>query len=167
MMKKILFAAVLASVLPPALFAHGVEVSCESGATAFPPETVRFGYSTGEAMSFAIIRVYAPSKPALETVQSITDRNGLFSFVPDEAGEWRITAEDGMGHKGALTVQVVQTADGESVRDTGAAGSGAKTPLSLALRILLGVSLILNIFAVYRFVLNKSTPQKEAPHHAH
>ncbi|MDR3302266.1 MAG: hypothetical protein LBT01_07030 [Spirochaetaceae bacterium] len=167
MMIKILFAAVLASVLPPALFAHGVEVSRVSGATAFVPETVRFGYSTGEAMSFAIIRMYAPSKPEVETVQSITDRNGYFSFVPDEAGEWRITAEDGMGHKGALTVQVVQAADGSAPPNTGAADGGTKTPLPLTLRILLGLSLILNIFAVYRFVLNKSAPRKEAPHHAH
>jgi hypothetical protein len=139
-------------LLPSLLFAHGVEVSLVTNATDFPSETVCFMYSTGEAMSFSIIRVYAPSKPDVETVQSITDRNGYFSFVPDEVGEWLITAEDGMGHKGTITVTAEQGAAARAIPGGGGTAA-AESKAPLVFRILLGLSLILNIFAVYNFVL--------------
>jgi uncharacterized GH25 family protein len=159
MKRNILFVPV-ALLFPAMLFAHGVEISLATNTV--PIETVRFMYSTGEAMSVAIIRVYAPSKPEVETVQSITDRNGYFSFVPDEAGQWQITAEDGMGHKGAIMVSTENGAAGENPRAEMAPGVTSKMPL--ALRMTLGVSLILNVFAVYYFALKKRAAKKDAPH---
>jgi nickel transport protein len=144
-----------AALAPATLAAHGVEVSRVVDAGEFPSETVRFMYSTGEAMSFATIRAYAPSKPDVETVQSITDRNGFFSFVPDEEGEWRISAEDGMGHKGTIAVPVARGGGGKD----SPAPAGGKTPL--ALRVALGLSLILNVFAVYHFALERRAGGKE------
>jgi nickel transport protein len=160
MKRKILFVPVMAAMLFPAMLsAHGVEVSLVTNTGDFQSETVSFMYSTGEAMSFAIIRVYAPSSPDVETVQSITDRNGYFSFVPDEAGEWRITAEDGMGHKGTITV----LADAAGEEFSGAERlSGVKSKAPIAFRITLGLSLILNVFAVYNFVLKKCAPKKDS-----
>jgi uncharacterized GH25 family protein len=152
MKRTIIFAPVMAALLFPAMLAaHGVEVSHVTGVQT---ETVRFMYSTGEAMSFAIIRTYAPSRPDIETVQSITDRNGYFSFVPDEEGEWLVSAEDGMGHKGSITVAVGSTAE-ENPRD------GVNSKMPLAFSIALGLSLILNVFAAYYFVLKKRAAQKE------
>jgi nickel transport protein len=162
MKRTILVAALALLLLPSLLFAHGVEVSLASGETAFPAETDRFAYSTGEAMSFALIRVYAPSKPAVETVKSITDRNGYFSFIPDESGEWRITAEDGMGHKGEITVLAENGAEGAAASVEGERSAGSKTPLLF--RITLGLSLILNIFAVYNFVLKNGGRKKDGSH---
>jgi nickel transport protein len=165
MKRNILFAPAMAALLFPAMLAaHGVEASRVAN-TEVQSEILRFTYSTGEAMSFAVIRAYAPSRPDVETVQSITDRNGYFSFVPDEAGEWRISVEDGMGHKGAITVPVGQGAAGEASLGAGAASGETQTPL--ALRILLGLSLIANIFAVYCFALKKRAAPKESFHHAH
>jgi hypothetical protein len=157
MKRNILFVPA-ALLFPVVLFAHGVEVSLATNTVS--SETVRFMYSTGEAMSFAIIRVYAPSKPGVETVQSITDRNGYFSFVPDEAGEWQITAEDGMGHKGAIMVS--SNAAGENPGAEMAPDGTAKMPLGL--RITLGLSLILNVFALYHVALKKRGARKDAPH---
>ncbi|MDR1319520.1 MAG: hypothetical protein LBJ90_07835 [Treponema sp.] len=145
----------LALLFPVILAAHGVESSIAAGAAGFGTGTVRFMYSTGEEMAFTLVRVYAPSRPDTETVQSITDRNGYYSFVPDEEGEWRITAEDDAGHKGEIKLTV--TASG------GAAAVSGGTPPP-ALRVILGLSLILNIFAVYRFILGRAikTPGPEA-----
>jgi nickel transport protein len=156
-MKRLaLFASGIALLFPAMLAAHGVESSVATGTTGFGTETVRFMYSTGEEMAYTLIRVYAPSRPDTETVQSITDRNGYYSFVPDEEGEWRITAEDDTGHRGEIKLAV--DASGNAAAVSGGTGG---TPL--ALRILLGLSLILNIFAVYRFVLRRAkTPAPEA-----
>jgi nickel transport protein len=151
-------AAITNMMLPQTLAAHGVEVSLETNTGGFQSEAVRFMYSTGEAMSFAIIRMYAPSKPDVEVVQSITDRNGIFSFVPDEEGDWKITAEDGMGHKGLITVAVVDKASDEK---PSGGENAVKTKQPLLSRIMLGLSLILNIFAVYYFVLKNRSMKKE------
>jgi nickel transport protein len=148
----VLLAAAL--VFPAALAAHGVEVSLVTGETEFGGETVRFMYSTGEEMSFAVIRIFAPSRPDTETLQSLTDRNGCFSFVPDEAGEWRVSAEDDMGHKGEIRINVAGSGK-PGLAGTASGGTG-KGPL--VLRLILGLSLILNIFTVYRFVLGRRVP---------
>jgi nickel transport protein len=127
-----------------------------TGAAGFGTETVRFMYSTGEEMAYTLVRVYAPSKPAVEILQSITDRNGYYSFVPDEEGEWRITAEDDMGHKGEI--KLIAGSSGEAV--TAAGGGTGGVPMTF--RVLTGLSLILNIFAAYHFVLGRK-PQAPIP----
>jgi hypothetical protein len=50
--------------------------------------TLYFKYSTGEPMSFAKVKLYPPMYPEREILSSITDRNGLFGFIPDETEEW-------------------------------------------------------------------------------
>jgi nickel transport protein len=130
--------------LAAALYAHGVETEALSA----PASVVRFWYSTGEAMAYADVRVYAPASPGAETIAGWTDRNGFFSFVPDESGGWRVEAEDGMGHKGEITVYAEKNENDDAKQS---AGGGP-----LWLRSILGVSLILNIFAVYRFALHKT-----------
>jgi nickel transport protein len=139
-----------ALLFPAVLAAHGVEVSF--GAEAFGSEAVRFMYSTGEEMSFALVRVFAPSRPDTETLQSLTDRNGYYAFVPDEEGEWRITAEDDMGHKGEIKTTVAAVGTGAAPGGS-AAASGGRGPV--VLRVILGLSLILNIFAAYGFALGR------------
>jgi nickel transport protein len=162
-------AVILTTLFPSVVFGHGVEVYEISNEISNKVKTVYFKYSTGEPMMYAKIRVYPPSQPDMENLQSITDPNGYFSFVPDETGEWRITAEDGMGHKGTITVLAENSASGELFSGTNAASSvsgtdtgGKKTPLPF--RITLGLSLILNVFAVYNFALKKRTVKKDASH---
>jgi hypothetical protein len=159
---KLFFAAFFfLPALAPALFAHGVEAALLAGRGPFPAQAVSFSYSTGEVMSFAVIKVFAPSAPGIETMQSITDRNGVFSFTPDEAGEWRITAEDGMGHKGEITVLAGGEESPAGAAQTTAALSGKKPPLPLAAA--LGVSLICNIFACWYF----AGTRRKGKSHAH
>ena len=130
--------------LPDAAFAHGVEISETTGQVAL--RTARFMYSTGEPMLFAKIKVYTPSRPDAPSQESIADLNGYFSFVPFESGDWRLTAEDGMGHKGEIIIAVA----GEP--ETAAAPSEAPSARMPGLISgVLGLSLILNIFALWFF----------------
>jgi hypothetical protein len=157
-MKLFLAAFFFLPAIAPALFAHGVEVTLLDGRGPFPAQVVSFSYSTGEVMSFAVIKVFAPSAPRVETMQSITDRNGMFSFVPDEAGEWRITAEDGMGHKGEILVFAEEPGETSS---PAAVPSSGKPPLSVS--ALLGVSLIGNMFTLF-FI---AAARRKRKSHAH
>ncbi|MDR1909891.1 MAG: hypothetical protein LBQ35_08280 [Spirochaetaceae bacterium] len=149
-MRRLARAAVLAAALtvftPAAVFAHGVESQDRSGEAGASVKTVYFGYSTGEPMMFARVKLYAPSRPEADVLQGVTSRGGFFSFLPDEEGPWRLEVEDGMGHKGGITVSALSAgAGGEAER--GEAPRSAPLPL----RAGLGLSLIVNIFAVWHF----------------
>jgi nickel transport protein len=129
------------------LYAHGVEAEPSFA----PASVVRFWYSTGEPMAYADVKVFAPASPAVETIAGWTDRNGCFSFVPDEAGEWRVEAEDGLGHRGVIAINAEKDSSGGTEKNSASGGGGP-----LWLRVILGLSLILNIFAAYNFVLRKA-----------
>jgi nickel transport protein len=151
--RGVLIAAAL--FLPPAAWAHGVDIFDVTGQAGV--RTVRFGYTDGESMLFAQVKVYPPSTPDATVQESMTDRDGYFSFVPFEKGDWRLTAEDGMGHRGEIVITVADgaagTMPGEGATARNAASS-RKLPMPAA--IALGLSLILNVFAFYRFALKKN-----------
>jgi nickel transport protein len=152
-MKRLFTFLLLALLLPAAVFAHGVEIYDETGQAG--ARTLRFMYSTGESMLFASVKLYPPSTPDATVQETMTDRDGYFSFVPFEDGPWRLTVEDGMGHRGEITVAVsgagsVGDAGNADIPNAAAGGNGGA---HRALRVMLGLSLILNIFAAYSFVL--------------
>jgi nickel transport protein len=138
-------------MFPALVFGHGVEVY-DISAEDIRARMVYFKYSTSEPVSFAKIKLYPPSTrdKNIESLVSITDRNGYFSFIPDETGEWRIDMEDGMGHKGTINVTVSDenaTADTETDKKT----SSQRVPLAVA--IVLGLSLLANIFTVWSLII--------------
>ncbi|MDR3162039.1 MAG: hypothetical protein LBU28_10570 [Spirochaetaceae bacterium] len=107
MRRSLAFCVVLigaAGLFPAALFGHGVAVSEETGGARGSVRVIRFTYTTGEAMMYARVFVYPPSSPEREILQGTTDRNGVFCFLPDESGEWRLVVEDGMGHTGEIKI---------------------------------------------------------------
>lgn len=127
--------AALAAVLwAAAAGAHGLYATAEPDAAAV---VVRFAYSSGEAMSYAEVKVFAPGGGDLEHQNGRTDARGRFAFVPDRDGDWSVRASDGMGHRTETTVTV------------GGAGSVAPAPPAAGggdLRaVFLGLSLIANI----------------------
>ena len=73
--------------------AHGVEGTVQPGGL-----TVACQYSTGEPMSYAKVTIFAPGSDQPFQVGH-TDKNGRFGFFPDALGDWRLTADDGMGHR--------------------------------------------------------------------
>jgi hypothetical protein len=144
---------------PSAAFAHGVDVSDTTGQQNV--HTIRFSYTDGTPMLFARVKVFPPSSPDAAAQESIADRNGYFSFVNDEPGEWRLTAEDGMGHKGEIIV--VTAGETEAAAGERNAASGGRLPPPLA--ALLGLSLIANIFSLW--YLGKKRFQKRESSYAH
>jgi nickel transport protein len=139
---RLFFAAAL--LLTALLFSLGVEVR-QSQESA---KIVHFSYSDNTPMMYAKVKLYPPSNPTIETVKSLTDKNGFFAFVPDEEGEWRVEAMDGMGHRGEIVVNVSENSLGADDKQNVASAS-------TIFRLILGLSLILNIFAVYGFVLKR------------
>ncbi|MDR1363612.1 MAG: DUF4198 domain-containing protein [Spirochaetaceae bacterium] len=141
------FALAFGMVFPVYIFGHGVEVY-ELNAEDKPVRTVYFKYSTGEPVSFAKIKIYPPSTrdKNVESLVSITDRNGIFCFVPDETGEWRVDMEDGMGHKGSISIAA-------GLEDTVASAEDenklAASRIPLIFNIVLGLSLLANIFGFW------------------
>ncbi|MDR1319160.1 MAG: hypothetical protein LBJ90_06000 [Treponema sp.] len=160
---RVVFAVsgLLALFLPALVFAHGVEVFDETG----KPEvhTVRFMYTGGESMLFAKIKVFPPSSPNAAAQESVADRYGYFSFIPFESGEWRITAEDGMGHRGEIFIPVAGGAAAETAEAERNTAPADTLPRPVA--IVLGVSLILNGF-VFWYLMGKRL-KKPAAAHAH
>jgi nickel transport protein len=139
------FAAAL--LLPEFLFAHGVEVSeVEKSA-----KVVRFSYSDGEPMMYAKVMLYSPSSAKVETLKSLTDKNGVFAFVADEKGEWRVAAQDGLGHKGEIVVNALEISANAEVKQSAKNTQNA----SKLFRVILGLSLLINIFVIYGFALKK------------
>jgi hypothetical protein len=158
-MKYLCAAAVFLLNLPALVFAHGVDISDMTGRQDV--HTIRFSYTDGTPMLFARVKVFPPSSPEAPAQESIADRNGYFSFVNDEPGEWRLTAEDGMGHRG----EIIVTAGAETETAAGAQNPVTGGSLPEPFAAVLGLSLILNVFGLW-YLMKKKFQKREA-FHAH
>ena len=98
-------------------------------------------YSDGVPVSYAATLVFSPDDPDTEYQNGRTDRAGMFAFVPDKAGVWRIETSDGMGHKVEKSVEVENL---PGPVDSSLPDRGAASPAIIS--AFLGVSLIFNIF---------------------
>lgn len=126
--------------------AHGVEAWVNGFHQTAP--TINFSYSDGSPVSYASVKIWSPGNNSIEYQNGRTDKNGRFSFLPDSAGEWRITLNDGQGHAATLHHQVEER--GEATTTEMPAGPAGTVERSLF--ALLGSSLIVNLgFAVHFF----------------
>lgn len=95
----LLFGLVLAFAAQAHSLGVGVEIAEQT-------VIVRTRYADG-AFPDADVLVYSPGAPGDQPFQSgKTDRGGVFSFVPDAAGSWRVIVDDGMGHYKEVEVAV-------------------------------------------------------------
>lgn len=123
--------------------ASGHGVTCRR--VAEPALAVMFAYSDGEPMSYAETRVFGPqSSPDLEFQNGRTDARGIFGFIPDRPGNWRIEASDGMGHKIGHDIVIADTTD--AGQQPAASATNESPPAGPGiLQILLGLSIIANL----------------------
>ena len=121
---------------PSRVLAHGVEGTVYLGGLA-----VACRYSSGEAMSYAKVTIFPPqSKQPFQVGHA--DKNGRFCFYPDALGKWRVTANDGMGHRLEVTVPVTSLDTTKPMPPLpGAAGVSATS----VLRVLSGLAVIFGI----------------------
>jgi nickel transport protein len=134
-------AAILA--MPGIGMAHGVVWSVGGGAVV-----VEFQYTSGEPMAYAAIALTPPGNEGSPPVAAgRTDAKGRIAFLPDPAGSWTVTADDGMGHVATATVQT-EALESMPTRPDPFQGSWLRD--GWPLRTLLGFSLIGNLLALLR-----------------
>lgn len=156
---------------PPNAQAHGTGSRLLDGAD--PVRALYFHYSSGEPMAWVKIRVYGPGDEKMEFQSARTDKLGRFAFLPDRTGPWRVEASDDEGHKAVAEVAVELPDPGAAKAGVGQqpgigteiqAGASSPLPQTQAqgreqdpqwMRALLGVSLILNLFAGAALVRRK------------
>lgn len=137
----------------PQAWAHGVSYTLTE-----PEQVISFEgrFSSGDPIAYGEVFVYSPQDAKIEYQNGRTDRRGRFSFVPDEPGKWHVVVNAGLGHRLAFDVDVAksETQDQAATPEkTGVEKSGGSSPTTLAM--ILGISLILNIFLIPRLVLRK------------
>ena len=76
---------------------HGIEVKIKWHSPALVATCTWSG--GGGAVVGAAVEVYSPDDEDEPYQKGETDRNGRFSFVPESAGKWDFTVDDGMGHR--------------------------------------------------------------------
>ncbi len=104
-MRALLGIILLFAALPAA--AHGVETRIMDEGAA----TVEFRFTDGAPLAFAEALVTAPDGSSEPAATGRTDRNGRFSFYPDQAGQWRVEVHDEGGH----VARAVVTSTGQHV----------------------------------------------------
>lgn len=126
--------------------------------------TAEFYYSDKEPIRYAEILIFSPNDPKIEYQNGRTDRQGRFSFYPDTAGTWRIEVHDGMGHKVQASVDVGEKAksDEESSKQKAMPVAAQSPPDSMFLKIILGLSLIGNMFVAAQFLNGKKKKKSES-----
>ena len=93
-MKKVLFLIILISLcFCQNVFAHEVNYQVK-GAQGV---CVSFFFAGGEPMDYAEIEVYAPGEK-IPFQKARTDRNGIFCFMPDKKGVWKVIAKGETEH---------------------------------------------------------------------
>ena len=124
-------------LLPLPLHAHGVKGTVDKGGIV-----VTAKYSTGEAMSYARVKILAPGT-RLTFQSGRTDRNGRFCFFPDGQGNWEVIVDDEMGHRLEVMVPVD---DAKELKKDQQTGGAAESSLSRYERALMGISIIFGVF---------------------
>lgn len=123
-----------ALLLPALLAGHDLT---SSASLAGPAVIVRSVYGGSQPVPFAKVQVFAPGAEAAQHQAGSTDRRGMFSFVPDGPGVWRVVVDDEEGHRAETTVEVPASFSG---------GTVTVAPQASRLeRALLGVALLIGL----------------------
>ncbi len=129
-------------------WAHGVSYEMVENSAAV---TFKSGFSNGSPIAYGEVLIYAPDNADIEFQNGRTDRNGIFSFLPDKPGIWKIEVDGGLGHKLIFTVNVAESEKKDLTAQT------IKDPLqaSMSIKVLLGISLIFNLCLAASYIRKK------------
>lgn len=93
-MKKVLFLIILICLcFCESVFAHEVNYQVKEAQGV----CVSFFFAGGEPMNYTEIEVYAPDEKILFQ-KARTDKNGIFCFMPDKKGIWKVIAREETDH---------------------------------------------------------------------
>lgn len=99
-------------------------------------------YSGGESAAYNAVQVYPPGTREVEYQNGRTDAEGRFAYSPNTAGLWTVIISDTMGHRVVHTTEVPAAAHMQPPD----AAPPPRQEQALFIRILLGFSLLANIF---------------------
>ena len=146
--------------------AHGTG----SEAVSESAEAVRFFYIGGDPMAYATIKVFSPTDDKAEYQAGFADGDGRFAFVPNAAGDWRVVAMDGMGHRAEAVVSHAAAVGGVSKSQAAHDPvSDGRLEIPTVWKIVLGLSLILNLGGLAQWAMQRlrRNGQSEGTAHAH
>jgi len=124
---------------PSNLSAHGMYGTVENGGLVVTAQ-----YDTGEAMSYARVKISAP-EAKLPFQSGRTDRNGRFCFFPDAAGDWKVVVDDEMGHRLEVNVPVDAAMNLKADRAAGR----SRSSLARYEKALIGISIIFGLSGIF------------------
>jgi nickel transport protein len=104
-------------------------------------------------MAFCDVAVFAPDDTETPYQEGCSDRNGCFAFVPDTNGIWRVTVDDGMGHRMEARVDASSTL---------ATGIGSRRGADRLPGVVLGVGLLLGVFGAYALLVGRAQRRRHA-----
>jgi nickel transport protein len=112
--------------------AHGTSCKVFKDSTLI----IKAEYDDGTVMSYAEVLIFSPDDKNIEYQNGRTDRNGIFAFVPDKPGNWRIKVDDGMGH-GIVKEITVNT---RMLINPVTSGSSVKNDYIAAVAVIIGIT---------------------------
>lgn len=154
-MKRLILTVLFIGILlaPDLVTAHGTGFKVINNAPAVVAE---FYYTDNTPMAYAAVLVFSPENKEIEYQNGRTDQEGRFSFYPKTQGKWWIKVNDGMGHAVKALVDVGDP--GMAIGSPGA-DTALASPGSMAIKIGLGISLLLNIFMGLGALRKKCAPE--------
>ncbi len=133
-------AALFVLLLNADCMSHAIKASAGEGGVY-----VRTFYDDGTPVPFAEVKVYTPLEK--EFLSGVTDINGMFAFVPDDEGEWKVKIDDGMGHR---IVKVLSVGEGDVLIQDGHEGGFPRL-----FGVITGVSLIFGLCGLFALFGNR------------
>ncbi len=138
--KSILLTLAIVYMASAAVRGHPIYASEGTGALF-----VKSYYDGGTPAAFADVIIYGPDGE--EFITGMTDKNGVFAFLPDTAGDWKTVIDDGMGHRIIKNI-VVNEALKIDIND-----KSKYTPGFFG--IVTGVSLIFGLWGLFALTMGK------------
>lgn len=117
---------------------------------------VRANYDSGDPLSEAQIKIYAPDNPKEAWLTGTTQADGTFVFVPDQPGAWAAQVRKA-GHGDITTIQVASSQQ-ENAQASTWQGGNTYTPLQKGLMAAVG---IWGFVGTALFFSRKKSAQKE------
>lgn len=138
MMRRLALGLTIATGLA---MAHGVDYKVVESKGVVALEWRYESHSQAPA-KHAQVKVYSPAGAASEYMAGQTDERGVFVFLPDRAGEWRVVVDDGEGHRETAKIAVGEAGSVQAVQTHvhGAAEGGVRQMAIAGVSVLFGVA---------------------------
>ena len=121
---------------------HAIRHERWEGATS-----IRWLFDDGRPVKSCKVVVFAPGSDGTPYQEGLTDLNGSFAFTPNTNGRWKVTVDDGQGHR----VDVFMDVDEQGRREAGEPHRTGTLSGAVA-----GVGILFGCFGLYAMFAKRS-----------